>query len=53
MKKKTIWKCDNTKNFDQVMVEEVYLNDISLKFTFDILLFHKINLQQNWINIHK
>jgi hypothetical protein len=36
------------------MIEEIYLQIIlSLRFIFDILLFCKINLQQNWIRIYE
>ncbi len=39
---------------DQIMVEDVYLQIILfLKSTFDILLFCKINFQQNWIGIYE
>jgi hypothetical protein len=34
------------KNNDYIMVEEVYLQIIYLKSTFDILLSHKINLHE-------
>jgi hypothetical protein len=37
------------KNNDYIMVEEVYLQIIYLKSTFDILLSHKINLHEKWI----
>jgi len=42
------------KKNDQVMVVKVYLWIIlSLKFTFNILLSHKNDLQQNWIRIYE
>ncbi len=41
-KDRTIQRCNNTQEIDQIMVEEV-----SLKSLFDILLSCKINLQQN------
>jgi len=38
------------KKIGSIMVEKVYLwMMLFLKFTFDILLSHKINFQQNWI----
>jgi hypothetical protein len=44
----------NIKKNDQLMVEEVYSWIIVfLKCTFDILLFHKINFQLNWIRIYE
>jgi hypothetical protein len=48
-----IWKCNNTKKIDQIMVEEVYLwimLSLNSHLTF---LFPKINLQQNWIKIYE
>ncbi len=54
-KNKTTWRCNLIhKKSDQIMIEEVYLQIILfLKSTFDILLSHKINLQQNWIRIYE
>jgi len=38
-KDKIIWKCNNTKETDQIMVEKIYLwIMLSLKFTFDIII---------------
>jgi len=38
-KDKIIWKWNNTKKTDQIMVEEVYLwIMLSLKFTFNIFI---------------
>jgi hypothetical protein len=41
-KDEIIWKYNNTKEIDQIMVDEVYfLIMLSLKFTFDIFSFLK------------
>jgi hypothetical protein len=42
------------KKCDQIMVNEAYLQIIlSLKYTFDNLLSHKITCQQIWIKIYE
>jgi len=39
-KDKIIWKCNNTKEIDQIMAEKVYLwIMLFLKFTFDKFYF--------------